>query len=346
MSRHITRAAPALAAALAFASPAIAHHPAGPGNTGASGPINTISAATLGQGRLVVGVTFEYISLGGLSDKELIRAAERAHEEESDEHAHSMGSIVSPSLGIAYGLTNDLMLSLRLPYVERNDIREAHQHHHDEPAELHFRGDSAGVGDVSAIAQWRFLENRSSGTAAAVLVGVKAPTGETHEEDADDQEFEAEFLAGSGSWDGHFGLALSQRAGAWSFDASGLYTAVGEGQQQTDLGDRISYGVSASYRAMGGAVAAHGHAAHESAHTHDTAGPAIDLDGEWSERQTIAGVEDPNSGGHTLYVAPGVRFSQDLWSGFVSVGVPVVRDVNGIQSEPELRVLSGASLSF
>jgi hypothetical protein len=85
-------------------------------------------------------------------------------------------------------------------------------------------------------------------------------------------------------------------------------------------------------------------------HAEASAGPAIDLvlelNGEWHDRQTIAGEEDPNSGGHVLFLAPGVRFSEGDWSGFVSVGVPVARDMNGEQSEPELRIVTGAGLSF
>ena len=68
--------------------------------------------------------------------------------------------------------------------------------------------------------------------------------------------------------------------------------------------------------------------------------------GEWHDRQEIAGVEDPNSGGHALFIAPGVRFSEGPWSGFVSVGILVVSEFNGLQSEPEFRVVSGSSVSF
>jgi hypothetical protein len=78
-------------------------------------------------------------------------------------------------------VTNDLTVSLRLPYVLRTDIREAHVH--GDEAEVHARGDSEGLGDLSAMAQWRFFNNQARGTEAALLLGVKAPTGETDETD-------------------------------------------------------------------------------------------------------------------------------------------------------------------
>jgi len=80
------------------------------------------------------------------------------------------------------------------------------------------------------------------------------------------------------------------------------------------------------------------------------AGPALDLvlelNGEWHAKEVQSGVKDPNSGGNTLYLAPGLRFSKDNWSSFVSIGFPIINDLNGIQSEPEVRVVTGVSVSF
>ena len=61
----------AAATACAAASPSFAHHPGGVGNTGGSGPINTISATTLGAGQGAAAVMFEMIKLRELSDETL-----------------------------------------------------------------------------------------------------------------------------------------------------------------------------------------------------------------------------------------------------------------------------------
>jgi hypothetical protein len=47
-----------------------------------------------------------------------------------------------------------------------------------------------------------------------------------------------------------------------------------------------------------------------------------------------------------IYVSPGLRLSIDQWSGFFSVGFPLISDLNGIQAEPEWRISTGASLAF
>ena len=79
-------------------------------------------------------------------------------------------------------------------------------------------------------------------------------------------------------------------------------------------------------------------------------GPKLDLvlelNGEWHAHQTIAGVRDENSGGNVVYLSPGLRLSWDKWSGFASVGIPVVNHVNGVQAEPDWRLLTGVAVNF
>jgi hypothetical protein len=92
-----------------------------------------------------------------------------------------------------------------------------------------------------------------------------------------------------------------------------------------------------------------GHA-HEHEHGHEPTGPSLDLvlelNGEWHAEQVTNGIADPNSGGNTIFLSPGLRLSQDKWSSFVSVGIPVVDDLNGIQSEPNWRIIAGATWLF
>lgn len=343
-------------------APAFAHHPGTGGGIGTSGPINIITSTTLERGQGAAAVLFEMIKLAPLSNHTLETLA--GHHV----HAHSLDRILAPSVVLAYGIMNDLTVNVRLPFVKRQDIRAGHHSHDDEhgaEAEVEARGDTSGIGDLTVLNQYRFMNNRATGTEATLLFGFKAPTGKTNEVDAHGELFEAEFQPGSGSWDGLFGLAFSHSFGAIGLHASGLYSLVSEGIQDTDLGDRFHYGVGISYR-LGGIPAegpmklgghrhgTHTHAAGTAPHAHDeprsSSGLAVDLvlelNGEWSARQESAGVKDPNSGGHTLYLSPGVRLSGNNMSAFVSVGVPVVNDLNGYQAEPDWRLFSGLAFAF
>jgi len=358
---------------LFLAAPAEAHHPGGGGNTGSGGPINTISADTLDEGLIAASVRYEFIRLGKLSDAQLLAAASQGN------HAHSIGSIDAISLSAAYGITNDLTFSVRLPGVRRSDIREVGEDmlsggHMGNMSSgdmsslmssgVNMRGNSAGFGDVTMLGQYRFHNNTQAGTSAAVLFGFKAPTGNTSQRDTAGQLFEAEFQPGSGSWDGLFGAAFTKRAGRWSFDVSGLYWLISTGTQNTNLGDRFLFGTAVSYRLIGATGSSkemelheycmqprnqlQEHCLYHANHDHSdmmktpyTLDLVLELNGEWHDKQRIAGIPDPNSGGTTVYLSPGVRVGVDRFSGFVSFGVPIINQHNGIQSKPEYRVLTG-----
>lgn len=371
MSRLISRmAALAVAASLSISlamlavvfgsTSASAHHAGGVGNALGSGPIVTISASTLEQGHDVAAVTLDYQSLSGLSDETLINAtANMPPGSPESNNVHDLRTIQAYALSYAYGVTNDFTLVLRLPYVRRTGIREAEE---EMPGDFEVEdfGPADGIGDLTLFGQYRFLHQGK--TELAILFGLKTPTGKTNDHTAQGDVFDAEFQPGSGSWDPLFGLAWTHHAGAWSFDSNVLYTLATEGTQNTDLGDRFQYNVAVSYRlsslASGEHPMFHGATSHEEgddghghAHHHEeNTGPALDLvlelNGEWHAEQVTNGISDPNSGGNSIFLSPGLRLSQDKWSTFVSWGVPVLDHLNGIQSEPDWRILTGGSLAF
>ena len=358
----ITRAICAGAFAL-IATPAVAHHPGGASNTGGAGPIVTISASTLEAGHGAVAFLTEYLKFGGLGDSDLIAAAGKHI------HAHSIDTIRSTSLSAAYGVTDDFTVSVRIPYVQRTDIREGHHAHGPGGVvsnTVDYRGDSAGLGDVTLLGQWRFFNNQATRTEAAFLFGVKAPTGPTNRVDALGGLFETEFQPGSGSWDVLVGGAFTQRFGAWSFDTNVLGVFAGRGAQDTRLGDRFLYNAAVSYRLVGFAppseqhaglpasAMAHGPVPHRHAHPLDkipaapqwTVDVMLELNGEWHDYEDTAGVRDLNSGGHVLLLSPGLRVAYGSFSGFASFGIPIVNQMNGLQSKAAYRVFTGIAYAF
>ena len=56
-------------------------------------------------------------------------------------HVHSLDAILAPSLIYAYGVTNDLTVIARLPFVTRRDIREGHHSHGPGGDTVDARGD-------------------------------------------------------------------------------------------------------------------------------------------------------------------------------------------------------------
>ena len=301
-----------------------AHHVAGISGRGFAGPITTISATPVSQGKLPVSIQADFNDFDSFSDHEMSGYAE------DGEHVHSIDSLFHLSLGIYYGITDDFSFGVKVPYIKLSNIREAHD---EEPEEVHDRGDSQGIGDIILSGQYRFLNLKESNLESSLVFGLKLPTGKTGETDSHGEKFEAEFQPGSGSWDPMIGLAATKRFGLLSLDASILYNFGTEGSQDTNLGDTFLYNLALSYRVL------------------QKGKGSLDLileaNGEWIEKQEISGVKDENSGGNTVFVSPGMRFTYDnKWSGYVSVGLPAIQDLNGIQNDLTIRTIVGVSVVF
>ncbi len=323
------------AAALAVGGVARADHPSVVFDGATAGPITTISVKTQPKGSLGVGLRVEQVKLNAFSDAELEGFAARGI------HPHSTDYLLATSLGLSYGLTDDLTLGVRLPYIRRANIREAEDT--GGVTEVERQGNSSGIGDLTFFGKYRAIRSEQSGYDLSFLFGIKAPTGATRRTDLQGARFEVEHQPGSGSWDPLIGIAAGTVVGPVALDAGLLYTFASRGAQQTTPGDRLLYGVAASHR-LGGETA--DHQDHElGGHSHWDL--VLELNGERQARQKTAGIEDPNSGGNLMYLSPGVRFiSKDGWAATLAVGIPVIQNLNGTQHEARWRLILGLGRGF
>ncbi len=332
-----------LSALLYFPLVALADHGSVGLGVGSAAPISTESGLTLPENKWAIGYRSEYIKFNEFSDTEL----QHLREEGPDADLHSVKSFWSHSIAAAYGVTDDFTVGIRLPYISRSNIREpAHGHGHeeaegahgDEPADIENLGHADGLGDAIFYGQYRIFQQENSHL--SVLLGVKTPTGETKFKTSDGEVLETEFQPGSGSWDGLFGLAFTQKVGDFSLDTSLVYSLVTEGSQQTDLGDVISYNAALSYRLMGGETLSY----IPPKYGFDL---VLEMNGEWRDMKRVAAEYDNNSGGNILYISPGIRFiAQDLVSFAVSVGLPVTDGFNGDQVNPDYRIIGNVNFNF
>jgi hypothetical protein len=336
-----------LAAALALA-PALAwaDHPAGVFGPGAGGPVLTPTADVLPQGNWSIALYNEYRRFDVPS-----RAALEAQAAEAG-HVHSLRYLWSPSVGIAYGLSDQLTLAARLPYVKRADLAEGHVH--GGHVGVHELGDSAGLGDLSLTGYWRFWDNGDGG-AAALSFGSFLPTGSTDEVDAEGDRFATEHQPGSGAWRPFVGAIYSHNMNRLGLHANARYTWATEGAQQTELGDRLDYGLALSYRLTKAAEEPHHHhhgdAAQPHHHHEEPAAPLqwdllLELSGEYQRPQRIAGVTEGHDE-HILFLAPGLRVSGNGgWTVAASVGFPVYQDIGHEHIETDWRALASLGYSF
>ena len=344
------------ASGLALPPVALADHPTLGLQQDGAASITTLTAITLPKGARTFGIETQFVSNNVIGDIDLALFAEEG------EQVHSVEGLRNLSFNAAYGLSDKLTLGFNLPYVTRTGIREGTHHHeeegheeegdttgHDEHEDSHAAeeapevsvlGDSSGLGDLTLYSQYRFVGNSDSRTHVSLLLGLKIPTGRTDVVSDEGDRFETEHQPGSGSWDTLAGFSLTRQWSGVSLDSNVLYAFAGDGAQNSNMGDVFNYNVAVSHRMEH---------EHESAHHHHSTvesswDVAMELNGEWRDFVTVAGVRQAHTGGNMLYLAPSVRFnSSNGWSAYASLGVPVVENLNGVQSDPKYRLFIGIS---
>ena len=72
----------------------------------------------------------------------------------------------------------------------------------------------------------------------------------------------------------------------------------------------------------------------------------LELNGEVHDYTTTGAVKDLNSGGHVLLLSPGIRIAYGSVSGFALFGIPIINEMNGIQSKVDYRLFTGVTYAF
>jgi hypothetical protein len=306
-----------------------------------------LSADTLERGKVSAGFRLTYARPDQRSDEELATLAGQ------HVHAHNTDYNLTAAIGAGYGITSRLTVSAELPFVRRDGLREGeHAHAGGQAVNGVARlGNVSGVGDLSLIAKYKLLDGRN--TRFALIGGLKMPTGSTHRHSKEGERLETEHQPGSGSWDPLLGGAFGATLGPVNFSASALYQFSGKGAQHTQLGDRAAGGVALSHR-FGPPEHHHeetGHH-HEEAtahrpHGHSSWDAVVELTGEWEGRQRVAGEQEADSGGKSVWLSPGARFnSANGLSVAASVGIPVWQDIRASHPDNGYRLTLAIGKTF
>jgi hypothetical protein len=293
---------------------------------GTASPIITQPGVTLPADMWATGIITQFVSFDGASNQKLLDLSQGPHPD-----VHSVNTFLQPSVFAAYGLTDDLTFGIKVPYVLRSGIRSPTE----EGDAVEKLGDPSGFGDVSIFSQYRFFHSADNLNHASLTLGLKTPTGETAVQTNQGTSFETHHQPGSGSWNPSAGLSFTRVMGSFSFDTNVLYTVATKGAQGTDLGDNFSYNLALSY-----AFGAPARNAFFAASNNAPWTAVLELNGERQAHQRFEdGTDDFNSGGNTVFISPGIRYSGGKnWNTALSIGAPIVKDLNGYQSPPDYRI--------
>ena len=183
---------------------------------------------------------------------------------------------------------------------------------------------SSGLGDISLLAKYVELQvDRHQETfRLAPKVVVKLPTG-------DDKEAPA---LGSGSTDVSVGGVAAWLKGRLGVYADGLYQVTGKANGR-EFGNGLTYNLALAYRLV--PVVYKTYPARQ-------VNVYLEFDGSWKDKDKLRGQNVSDSGGHVLFLAPGIQYiplSRLLVE--TSLQLPLLKDLNGTQMEPDWTVNIG-----
>ncbi len=243
-----------------------------------------------------------------------------------------------------YGVTEDVMLLAVVPY--RKTKLDGHLHvHEDGDMEVHsdMKGEETGIGDIAVLGRYTFFKTHTIDTTTSVagIAGIKFPTGKTDGRTDDGAAYlDAHLQLGSGSTDFILGLSMSHVVQRFSLSANllGVIPTEGEaGDTKHQFGNTLNYDITAKYRVYP-----------------DVFAPlstqlffSLGLNGELREREKENGAELVNSGGHTIYLTPGVQVvAAPHWVFEFSYQHPVYHNLYGTQLGEDYKVNGAVTYLF
>lgn len=291
------------------------------GGLSTGSPIFSMSPDTLPKKKIALGYTLQFL------DAKQFNASDYSRFNRQGIHAHSYDSQLINSVNLIYGITDDLNLIVSYPYNAKYNLKYTYD------GQIYPSGDSIGLGDMTVMAKYRFLQKNKFSMAA--LAGIRMPTGQTNERAKDGFTLAPDEQPGTGSWDPIMGILVNQKVKNLSLDANAVYKLSTIGSKDIIVGDVVNYNLAVS-----GIVGSR-----EVLNQKLNLGWSMELNGIWRERIEFQGVKDDSHGGNVVFFTPGLRLAinDDLVTSF-AVGIPVMETLNGKQ--PDTNVLLLFSMNY
>lgn len=286
------------------------------------GLVNMSNGMVLPKGKFVTNIKYRYVHKDSLYDG--------SHEMNGNYGGKYSRLNQSVQLTAKAGLFKNFEARVMVPFWEKEVKRK--------PANLAQPWDKDtvnGLGDIVFMGRYALMTQRDGDWLNfSIGAGVKCPTGDADREN--DKPFNKmyEYLGpsgqlGTGSWDPKFEMGATKMFGRSRVDAHMMYTLGGDGAHHSRKGNQLNYDLGYGYA------------------LNQYFDLELELNGVDQERDIHAGSIDDATGGHTIFVTPGVHWKiADMVN--LSVGVPVVvyRDLNGSSATPEKNSRYGLGEEF
>jgi hypothetical protein len=229
-----------------------------------------------------------------------------------------------------YGVDSRLMVMGVLPFMyKRIELTT--------PAERVARH-TTGFGDLTTVVRYTALAIDKPGETfrIAPFAGLKLPTGAQNEADALGR-YPQPFQLGSGSWDPLGGAVFTWQTLRWELDVSGTYQLRTEANDFR-AGDEARGDASFQWRLIPSGRLGPGVPSYLFG--------VLETAAVWDAKDKVSGTKNPDSGGFTWYVTPGLQWISERSIIEAAVEIPVVRQTNGFGLKNDFIAVLGFRQSF
>lgn len=230
---------------------------------------------------------------------------------------------------LGYGVTRDFAVFGVLPYTDKRlSMNNGGQD---------VSRSRAGFGDLTLMGRYTVYEDNGPEHTfrVAPFLGVKAPTGRDSTSDSLGR-LPPSLQLGSGSWDWQGGVVASYQTLDWGGDVQLAHQSNGEANGFRD-GATTRLDLSVQRRLWPGTLG-------EGVPSFLYGGLEANL--IHVARNRANGLEDPNSGGTTLFLTPTLQYVTRKWVLDAGVQIPVSQHLNGTALKNDYILTTGFRLNF
>ncbi len=269
-------------------------------------PFNTQTAMATGFDERAVRSFFRVVNKSGL------RTGTEAVEDPLDRNV----TVLASPIAIPFAVTRHLIPILIVPSMHKQLMTT------ENGVEKEIS--NTGISDITLNLKYSFWQRdaRNKTTRLAAFAGVKFPTGSTDETDDSGVPLPASLQLGTGSWDFPLGLSFTRSTGRFGINADVFYRIKTE-HEAISFGNQFNYDLAFGYRL---------YPAQYETFREKVINLYLEVNGTVNGKNEVDGETAENSGGHTIFLSPGLQWVplQNLLVE-ASVQLPVFEDFNGTQ---------------
>ncbi len=226
---------------------------------------------------------------------------------------------------LVYGVTPDFALFTTIPYTDRRLDSNTNTR------------SARGIGDTKIFGRYTVYQNDFKGGTFRIspFAGLKLPTGEDDKTDSSGK-LPMSVQTGTGSLDTFGGLVATYGSVNWEVDGQISYSANNEAGG-FEAGDIARADASLQYRLLPVKL---------SSDTDYFINGILEANLIHKDKNQINNISDPNSGGTTVFIVPGIQYAAQDWVAEMGIQIPVAQDLNGTALENDYIWRTGFRVIF